>query len=258
MASVVRFSIAGAIGAGIVALVGAILSPSLAVTTVTASGVDSATRTEAELIARRFVEAHATLAGSPRLFLVNPARLEDDIRRALPRVSTARVLRRLPATIELHLQEKVPAAYLELASGGVYALDGDGRVIAEATADDARQSQLPRIRDLRTSVVPVHQSDPVLSARVVSLLHDVVVRLPERFSVTVTELTIPSIGTEEVSVQTSRGWSLLLDALRPLDEQLGALEKVIAEELGPQELDRLEYVDLRIPGKVYYRTSRSP
>jgi hypothetical protein len=87
----------------------------------------------------------------------------------------------------------------------------------------------------------------------VALLHDVVVRLPERFSVSAAEFTIPSVGAEEINVRTDAGWLLLLDVRQPLADQLGALEKVVTEELAPEDLKRLDYVDLRIPGKVYYR-----
>lgn len=228
-----------------------LFSPALQVTTITVRGGSSTGRVEAEIIARSFVTEHAALGRSPRLYLVNSASLADEIERRVPTVASARVLRRLPGTIELNLQEKVPVAFLEIA-GHVFSLDSEGRAIADTTIEDARAAGLPLIHDPRT-IIPVQLGDPLLAPPMVALLHEVVVRLPERFSVTAVEFTIPSVGAEEITVRTDAGWLLLLDVRQSLADQLGALEKVMAEELDPDDRTRLEYVDLRILGKVYYR-----
>lgn len=228
-----------------------VFSPSLHVTTITVQGASGTARAEAETIARTFIAERAMLGRSPRLFLVDPVSLAHEIERQVPVIASARVLRRLPGIVELDLQEKVPVAFLEI-GGHVYSLDSGGRTIADVTSEEARAAGLPLIRDPRTSI-PVRLGDPLLAPPLVALLHDVVVRLPERFSVSAVEFTIPSVGAEEIHVRTDAGWLLLLDVRQPLAGQLGALEKVVTEELGPEDLKRLDYVDLRVPGKVYYR-----
>ncbi|MDP3685613.1 MAG: FtsQ-type POTRA domain-containing protein [bacterium] len=230
--------------------VSALFAPQFQIERIRVEGGNELLRTEAETLAKTFVEREAVLAGKPRLFLVPRDRLAETLRAALPELATVQVLRRLPATLELNLQEKVAVAFLEV-GGRTFSLASEGQIIAEVSPEDARRAELPRVRDLHTAT-PVRAGDQVLNQSVVQLLHEVIVKLPEEFSVSVEELIIPAIGTEEVHVRTSGGWNILLDARRSLTDQLGALEKVVTEELDAETLQRLEYIDLRIPGKVFY------
>lgn len=236
---------------GAAAGIATFLSSPFRITRIVVRGADSAIRAETETLVRRYVDERTVLAGAPRLFLLRPSILARELEAQLPRLATVHVLRRLPGTLELDLQEQVPVAYLELA-GHTFSLDSIGRIIAEVSSDDARHAGLPLVRDARTSF-PVRLGDAALSRDIMAILHDVVVQLPERFAVSVTELSIPSLGADEVRVQTDRGWFLALDGRRPLTDQLRTFEKVVTEELSPDDLERIEYVDLRIPGKVYYR-----
>lgn len=228
----------------------ALFAPQFRVERIRVEGGNDVLRTEAETLTKAFVEREAVLSGRPRLFLVPRDRLAQALRAALPELATVQVLRRLPATLELNLQEKVAVAFLEV-GGRTFSLASEGQIIAEVSPEDARRAELPRVRDLHTAI-PVRVGDQVLNQSVVQLLHEVIVKLPEEFSVSVEELIIPAIGTEEVHVRTSGGWNILLDARRSLTDQLGALEKVVTEELDAETLGRLEYIDLRIPGKVFY------
>ena len=243
-------------GAGTLAAVGAsaLFAPQFRVERIRVDGGSELLRTEVQSKAKAFIEREAVLAGTPRLFLVPRDRLAETLRAELPELATVQVLRRLPATLELYLQEKVAVAFLEV-GGRTFALESEGRIVSEVSPEDARRAQLPRVRDLHTTI-PVRPGDIVLNSAAMQLFHEVVVKLPEQFSVSVEELIIPAIGSEEVHVRTSGGWNVLLDARRPLTDQLGALEKVVTEELDAETLRRLEYIDLRVLGKVFYRLKR--
>lgn len=238
--------LAAALGVG-----GALLAPPFRLQTIQVEGARSAVRADVEAAAWAFAHERAVLAGSPRLLLVPPQSLAEELRRTLPRLADVAVLRRLPGTLVLHLQEKVPLAYLE-ASSGIYALDREGRVIEVVGREDARRTPLPVVRVERSSG-PLAPGSGVLSTAVVDLLHDVIVLLPDQVGAHVASLTIPSAGTREVRVETDRGWILLMDAERNLPAQLRTFEQLLVETLSAEDQERLESVDLRVPGKVFYR-----
>lgn len=240
--------LAGVVLAGAVAATA--VAPPLRVTTLQVEGTDLV-RLQAESLTRAFLEQHTVFAGEPRLFLVPRSQLAQHLTERIPQVATVQVLRRLPGILEVHLQEKVPVAFL-LVSGHEYALDNAGTVIGEVSADEVLAQDLPRIRDLHT-VTAVRPGQTVLDTLVLDILHQVVVKLPEHLAVSAKELLIPAIGSLEIQVRTSAGWLLLIDAQRPLEQQLRSFAQVVSEELQPEELLRLDYVDLRIPGKIYYR-----
>lgn len=236
---------------GVLLAAASVFAPQLQVSTFRIRGGSEVVRTEVESLTRAFITEHAVFGGRPRLFLVPRELLARHLTASVPPLATVQILRRIPSTLELHLQEKVPVAFLDI-SGRTYALDGAGTIIAEVPLEEASGRDLPLIRDQETSI-PVRPGETVLSPRLMEIFHEVVVKLPEHLSVSVRELLIPAIGSQEVHVRTTGGWLLLLDGERPLDHQLRSFEQVVSEELKPDELTRLEYVDLRIQGKVYYR-----
>ena len=200
--------------------------------------------------AQEVVRDRAQLFGHTNIFLVPRAFLERELPKRLPVIHTVQVLRRLPGTLHIAVQEKVPVALL-FAGGRYYALDPEGIAFEEVPAERLRDNTFPILRDERPQVrieIGQHVIDPV----VLTMVHDLISLLPERFHLAVKEVTIPAIGTEELHVRVNEGWVFLLDAKRPLLIQLAALEKIFAEEIDPEERLALEYLDLRIPGKAFY------
>lgn len=232
----------------------ALFAPPLRVQRIVTEGADAVLRSEADVVARAYLQRTALFAGQPRLLFVPREGLAGELRAKLPRLHTVQVTRRMPGTVVLHLQEKVPVAYL-LADGRAFALDSAGFAIDARTPAEAIASGLPVVRNNQPSG-DLSPGARVVDAAVVELLHDAAVQLPDRLGVTPTELIIPSIGSEEVHVRTSQDWLLYFDARRPVAEQLRGLEQVVTELLPPEDVARLEYVDLRVAGKVFYRLRR--
>ncbi len=66
-------------------------------------------------------------------------------------------------------------------------------------------------------------------------------------------LYIPSPVSGEVRVKTKEGWEIYFSSERPLARQVKILKKVLAAKITQEDLVKLEYVDLRVKGKVVYR-----
>ena len=246
-----KFTVAGPVVAILAAVLAALLAPQFRVQQIITEGARSTVRAEVEIFTRQLLHEHARFAGAPRIFLVPRNLVASEIKKRAPSVHTVQILRKLPGTILLRLQEKVPLAFLEV-PGKVFALDSEGGVIEETSPEDAVRSQLPIVRNDQATFA-IAPGMVVVSKAVIDLLHEVVVLLPDRLGANIKELIIPAVGTEEVQVLTDKGWTLLVDAQRSLADQLRSFEQVVAEELKPEEQERLEYVDLRVPGKVFYR-----
>lgn len=59
-------------------------------------------------------------------------------------------------------------------------------------------------------------------------------------------------SVEDIRAETGFGWKIYFNPVDSLDSQLNALERVLQEEIDKNYLD-LEYMDLRIKGRVYYK-----
>lgn len=242
-----------AAGGAALAIAAAVLfAPAFRVTSIIIIGGEENIHEEVRAATMKFLSDQATLARAPRLFLVPRAALAHLLTERFPTLATVQILRRLPGSLELHLQERVPVALLE-SQGQRFTIDADGAVI-RGDVSAALKADLPVVRADRAVPRP---RDRVLDPAVMKILHEVIVRLPEELAVTVDHLEIASDGSADIQVVTSTGWALLFDARRPLDQQLKALETLVRDTIPAASLTRLESVDLRIAGKIYYRV-RSP
>ncbi len=196
------------------------------------------------------VREKATMFGKTNIFLVPRAFLEDSLRAKFPVVQTAQILRVLPSTVSVSVQEKIPVALL-FSGGAYFALDPQGVAFEEVPADKLKENKFPLLRDQRETA-EIELGKPVINNETISMLHEITRQLPDRFNLTVSEMTIPAIGTQELDVHTNEGWTLVLDATRPLDGQFVVLDKILTEEIDSKKRKSLKYIDLRVPGKAFY------
>ena len=92
---------------------------------------------------RARIAALVGLEGPVNLFRFD-ARGAEEALVAHPWVATARVEKRMPDRIEIHLSERVPAAVVSI--GGLYVVDADGAPFVRATAAEA--ADLPLVTGL--------------------------------------------------------------------------------------------------------------
>jgi hypothetical protein len=59
-------------------------------------------------------------------------------------------------------------------------------------------------------------------------------------------------AASEIEVITSDGWRLFLDLASPPAIQIDSLVRALNEEI-KEKRSQLEYVDLRVPGRIYYK-----
>ena len=59
------------------------------------------------------------------------------------------------------------------------------------------------------------------------------------------------VSPEDLRARTSQGWQIYFNPAYSVDSQLKALEIILEEEI--KETTSLEYIDLRIDGRVYYK-----
>jgi cell division septal protein FtsQ len=63
----------------------------------------------------------------------------------------------------------------------------------------------------------------------------------------------PSWIAEQVQVKTNAGWKAYFSTKQNPQEQLAVLERVLQDEVGPENLNQLEYVDLRIADRAVFK-----
>lgn len=206
---------------------------------------------EIEKTAWEIINRDAVLSEATNVFLVPRRRMEEILSEVFPIIRTVHVLRELPGNVRIVVQERVPVALL-FAGGTYYSLDETGLMFEIVPPETLQERGLPVLRDQRNDVdLSINQQ--VVLPEVLSTLHTVITTLPERFSITINYVEIPAIGTQELHIATHEDWMLLIDTTRSLDDQFTVMAKVFTELLSEDERAQLEYLDLRVAGKAFYR-----
>lgn len=180
---------------------------------------------------------------------------EQQIARELPQVRTVHVARVLPNTLKVIVQEKTPAL-LFLSKGKYYFVDDQGIAYEEARLDTLPGTVLPTVKN-NDREADIRLGIPAVEERLVSFVVSGQERVAEVAGAQVAEIRIPSLAAREVHFLLNNNWEIRFDIMRDTNAQLEVLRKLLENTITPEERAVLEYIDLRIPNRVYYKTSEA-
>jgi cell division septal protein FtsQ len=211
--------------------------------------VDAEARTAEQIMST--VEEIAGQTPGRSLFLIDPAQVEGKIKQKLPQIRSVYVMRQLPGTLRIVAQEKVTEILL-LTGGQYYLVDAEGIAYQEARLDDLPGLVVPTVKS-RNPESEVKLGTPVVSAEFIKFVAEVEQELPEIIEAEVVEVNIPSLAAREVTFQASNNWRIHFDIIRAPGRQLKLLQELIETTLTPEEKQSVDYIDLRIPNRIYYK-----
>jgi hypothetical protein len=151
----------------------------------------------------------------------------------------------------IYLQLTRPALVLVSANGGAYVLDETGRVLAPASqVDNLDALKLPTVSD--DSGLKVSVGRLALPNTTVSFITDVIYQL-QRAGVPFSKLTLPQ-AIQELDVSlTGKNYIVKFNThTNTVRGQAGSYLAVQAS-LDKQGKTPTEYIDARLPGRVYYK-----
>jgi cell division septal protein FtsQ len=198
------------------------------------------------LIEKRLAHTHL----GRTIFFVPTKILETEIISALPQVRTAHITRKLPGTVKVIIQEKTPALLL-LSNSRYYFVDDAGVPYEEARLETLPGIVLPVVKNDGTAGVTLGAS--AFSPEFVTFLRTIQEELPELAGGEVVEIRIPSLGAREVKVYLSDNWYINFDVTRQASAQLAILRQLLSTVIDSDQRTQIEYVDLRIPNRIYWR-----
>ena len=122
--------------------------------------------------------------------------------------------------------------------GVVYAETGQSSGFLLTMISDYSEREV----NLGEIVVEVKMLDAILKAK----------ESLKKIGIEITEINIPAAGKTEFGVTTPFGWRILLDNSTGIISQINAMGQVF-DKLSPEEKSKLQYFDLRIQDRIYYK-----
>ncbi len=186
------------------------------------------------------------------IFLVQTDSIESRILNSLPQVRVAHIERKLPDTLKIVLQEKTPVLLL-LSNGTYYFVDESGIPYEEAQLHTLPGVVLPTVKNA-DGEAHVRLGVPAVAEEFVTFVQYIGEHLGESIPAKVAEIRIPSLAAREVHFILDTNWVVKFDVTRDPAGQLSILARIANEMFSEEERTAVEYIDLRIPNRVYYKT----
>jgi|SRR3989344_7049596 len=192
--------------------------------------------------------------GANMFWLQTPI-LEQKILLAMPQVQDVHIVRTLPDTLKIVIQEKTPVLLL-LSQRKYYFVDEAGIAYEEARLETLPGTVLPIVKN-SDEEAQLTLGAPVVDKKFIHFLQLVNKQLPEVTGAQVIEMRIPSLAAREVHFYLDNNWIIKLDVTRDAGGQLRTLKYLLESTIAADRRPSIEYIDLRIPQRVYYKLKQA-
>lgn len=176
-------------------------------------------------------------------------RLRDDFRK----IKNISVEKKFPNKLIIEIQER--NLILSLCSrGDCYFIDERGYAYEKMNTNSAITDYEETIELIDESGKEVRENEYVLLPTYMEFIIFIADDLKEGTDIEILkEYRTRSRISEELIVQTKKGWDIYLSAKVPIEKSIQTLKTLLNRHLMLRDLNELEYIDLRSENKVFYR-----
>ena len=218
-------------------------------------------------------------------YLVSSQRIYSILKNKFPKAKTIIVKKKFPASLFIALESREKAviyckqarsfqpqdsedltedneatttddvleAILQPAEGESKCFFADSEGIIFEKAPEIYGGAMTVLKD--ASAREVEMGEAVINPEMVSFVNEVRNTLSEETNVRLLYFQINFYPSVDVVAWTTEGWQIIFDITRPAYPQVLMLKKVLQEKIKEQR-DRLEYIDLRVENRVYYKLKK--
>jgi len=181
------------------------------------------------------------------LVFFNEQEFKDILLKQVPLIKSVDVARNISGLLSIKVQER-QKAIIYCDRRQCYNIDDDGLVFEGAPA--VYGGMAIALKDNSGREVKI--GDQAVGPELISFIKDAQYSLNERVNLNLIYFEASSFPAAEVDAMTVEDWKILFDSNQSAEDQVAALKLVLDEKIKDQR-DELEYVDLRIENRVYYK-----
>ena len=177
------------------------------------------------------------------IFLIDLNKIKQEILKRFPEIENIELKRRLPELLISEVKERQVFASIRLPSGKIFSVDKYGIVFEE------RQRQNDLLIDF-SNEKEFAFGENVIEAEKLKAIFEIKELLQKRFDIETEGLLF--LG-DRLNVATSQGFKIYFGFTADVEDQIFNLEMLGKEQLKAEDLQNLEYIDLRFGDKVFYK-----
>jgi len=180
------------------------------------------------------------------LFLFPAKKVKTDFLKEFPKTKNVFIKRGLLNFLEIKVEEREMAA-IWCGLPNCFFIDKDGVIFEEAPSVDG--SLIFKI-DGKSRAEDIKLGDRIFEPDFMNKIFDSKKIFEDGLGVSFPSFTV--LEDNVLEANSSFGWKIIFDSPSDLGVQMEALKKIF-EEMKPEEKEVLEYFNLRIEGRIYYK-----
>jgi len=218
------------------------------ISTIDVKGAERVRETQVkDYVSRKLKGKRWDVLQSRAITFVPTHRLEKQMKNEFSLVKTVKISRKLPATLTVTITEEIPLA--TQCHTRCYQFGETGRAI----------KRVPKTKVTNPKLIgntEVGLGERALSEREARWLKTIKTKLKEVADLSVTKFVIEATFKDRIQilhVYVTEGYYLKFDSMTPVLHQIRILPQILTEQLPPEKRQTLEYIDLRIKNRAYYK-----
>ncbi len=197
------------------------------------------------------------IARNKNLLFISAGELASELTAKFPRIDSVEIIKEFPHSLKIMIVERQSAGIWCFDSGGRPFGDSQGKCfyfdkngVAYAEATQSSGFLILNVVDYRGQAVALGSAvasegwtKNIIMARELLL----------KIGVSVAEFSIPSGSFDEFDAKTAGGWKILFSNSTDITKQITSLGVLFRDKLPTASRASLQYIDLRIQDRIYYK-----
>lgn len=197
------------------------------------------------------------IARNRNLLFVSAKKLASELTAKFPRINSAEIRKEFPHGLKITVIERQSAGTWCLGNGGKPFGDTQGKCFYFDKNGVAYAEAMPSSGFLILNVADYRGQTVALGSAVASeeWFKNIITagELLPKVGVNVAEISIPSGSFDEFDAKTAGGWKILFSNSTDIAKQITSLGILFRDKLPAASRAGLQYIDLRIQDRIYYR-----
>ena len=187
------------------------------------------------------------------LILVSKSNIELSLKKEFKLIELVKVKKEFPSTISVEIIER-QKVFIWCGRSECFLIDESGVAFYELNdiEKDFFKKDMVVVTDKSNKQIILNEK--IVPQNLAFFCHQAVLIIEDELKIKMKrEVSTPSLMAEEIVLETEEGWKVHLNTAQTIEEQVEILRKILGEEFIKEKRGDLEYIDLRLKGKVIYK-----
>lgn len=189
--------------------------------------------------------------------LVYKGKIKKELLNEFKKIRKVDVKKIFPDTVNVKIEER-ESLILWCSEGPCYIIDEQGYAYtgADFESREIKENNLVRLVDI--SAKPVNIGEKILDEDYVQFVTKIREKLKRELNIGISdEYSTTTKLSEVIKIKTNDGWDIHLSSQIPLDQSIRTLKTFLDQKITDEIKKELEYIDLRVENKIYYKVKKA-